>query len=118
MPLTSSIYEVFVVPILSVLINPVVPVKLKVEKEETFRTAKVLPNCVERNVVLTKLAKFGVEIKRAKFAVETKLAKLAVETKLAKLAVETKLAKLAVEIRRNPPILEIYPTVPKPATVL
>ena len=109
MPLTSSIYEVFVVPILSVLINPVVPVKLKVEKEETFRTAKVLPNCVERNVVLTKLAKFGVEIKRAKFAVETKLAKLAVETKL---------AKLAVEIRRNPPILEIYPTVPKPATVL
>ena len=32
----------------SVLMKPVVPVKLNVEKEETFRTAKVLPNCVER----------------------------------------------------------------------
>ena len=46
----------------SVLMKPVVPVKLKVEKEETLRTAKVLPNCVERYVVLTKFAKFAVEI--------------------------------------------------------
>jgi len=28
--------------------KPVVPVKLKVEKEEALKTAKVLPNCVER----------------------------------------------------------------------
>ena len=42
--------------------KPVVPVKVKVEKEETFRTAKVLPNCVDRYVVLIKLAKLAVDI--------------------------------------------------------
>ena len=47
---------------MSVLIKPVVPIKLNVDKEETLRTANVLPNCVERYVVLTKLAKFAVEI--------------------------------------------------------
>jgi hypothetical protein len=83
----------------SELINAVVPCREKVDRDDTFRVAKVLPSCVERNVVLTKLAKLAVEIKRAKLAVETKLAKLAVETKLAKLAVETKLAKLAVETK-------------------
>ena len=92
----------------SELMNAVVPCKLKVERDDTFRVAKVLPSCVERYVVLTKLAKlavemwpakFAVEIWFAKLAVETKLARLAVETKLAKLAVETKLAKLAVEIK-------------------
>ena len=31
-----------------VLIKPVVPVKLKVDREETLRTANVLPSCVER----------------------------------------------------------------------
>jgi hypothetical protein len=81
----------------SELIKAVVPCREKVDRDDTFRVAKVLPSCVERNVVLTKLAKLAVEIKRAKLAVETKLAKLAVETKLARLAVETKLAKLAVE---------------------
>jgi hypothetical protein len=32
----------------SELIKAVVPVKLKVEREETLRLAKVLPSCVER----------------------------------------------------------------------
>ena len=52
----------------------------------------------------------------AKYEVDTKVAKLAVETRFAKLAVETRFAKLAVLI--NPVVLEIYPAVPKPITVL
>ena len=83
---------------MSELINAVVPCKLKVDRDDTVRVAKVLPSCVERYVVLTKLAKLAVEMWPAKLAVEIWLAKLAVETKFAKLAVDTKLAKLAVEI--------------------
>jgi hypothetical protein len=60
--------------------NAVAPCILIVESEETVRVAKVLPSCVERYVVLTKLAKLAVEIWPAKLAVETKLAKLAVDT--------------------------------------
>ncbi len=52
-----------------VLIKPVVPIKLKVDREETLRTANVLPSCVERNVVLTKFARFAVDTWLAKFAV-------------------------------------------------
>jgi len=40
----------------------VAPCILIVESEETVRVANVLPNWVERNVVLTKLAKLAVEI--------------------------------------------------------
>jgi O-succinylbenzoate synthase len=47
----------------SELIKAVVPVKLKVEKEETLRLAKVLPSCVERKLVDTKLARLAVLIK-------------------------------------------------------
>ena len=43
--------------------KPVVPIKLKVEREETLRTAKVLPSCVERKLVDTKLARLTVLIK-------------------------------------------------------
>jgi hypothetical protein len=46
----------------SELMNAVVPCKLNVDREDTFRVANVLPSCVERYVVLTKLAKFAVEI--------------------------------------------------------
>ena len=67
----------------------------------------VEPSCV---------AKYEVDTKVAKLAVETRFAKLAVDTRFAKLAVETRFAKLAVLI--NPVVLEIYPAVPKPITVL
>jgi hypothetical protein len=79
----------------------------------------VEPSCVARNEVLTKFAKFAVEIWAAKFAVDTKFAKFAVEIWPAKFAVDTKFAKLAV--LTNPPrlgILERYPAVPNPITVL
>ena len=100
------------------LINPVVPIKLKVDKEETLRTANVLPSCVERYVVLTKFARFAVEIWFAKFAVDTKLARFAVDTKLTRLAVLTKFAKLAVLINEPKLTVEIYPNVPRPIIVL
>ena len=51
---------------------------LMVDKDETVKVAKVLPSCVERYVVLTKLAKFAVEIWPAKLAVETWFARFAV----------------------------------------
>ena len=56
------------------------------------------------------------ETRDARFAVETKLRRLGVEIKLLRFAVETKFTKLAVET--TPVILETYPTVPKPVTVL
>ena len=46
----------------SELINAVVPCKLNVDRDDTLRVAKVLPSCVERYVVLTKLAKLAVDI--------------------------------------------------------
>ena len=46
----------------SELMNAVVPCKLNVDIDETVRVAKVLPSCVDRYVVETKLAKFAVEI--------------------------------------------------------
>jgi len=67
--------------------NPVVPMKLKVDNEDTFRRANVLPNCVERYVVETKLAKLAVDTKFTKLAVETKFAKFAVDIKLARFVV-------------------------------
>ena len=76
----------------------------------------VEPSCVAKYEVDTKVAKLAVETRFAKLAVETRFAKLAVETRFAKLAVDTKFAKLAVLI--NPVVLEIYPAVPKPITVL
>ena len=57
-----------------------------------------------------------VDTRVAKFAVETRFARLAVETKLARLAVDTKLTRFAVLIK--PLVVEIYPAVPKPITVL
>ena len=48
----------------------------------------------------------------ARLAVETKLAKFAVETRLARFAVETRFPRFAAVI------LDKYPTVPKPITVL
>ena len=36
------------------------PVKLNVEREETFRMANVLPSCVERYVVETRFARLAV----------------------------------------------------------
>ena len=80
------------------LIKAVVPCKLKVDRDDTFRVAKVLPSCVDRYVVLIKLAKFAVEICPAKFAVDTKVARLAVEIKLARLAVLTNEPKATVEM--------------------
>ena len=47
---------------MSELINAVVPCKLNVDRDDTVRVAKVLPSCVERYVVLTKLAKLAVDI--------------------------------------------------------
>ena len=44
-PLLEPMVREFVV---RELINAVVPCKLKVEREDTLRTAKVLPSCVER----------------------------------------------------------------------
>ena len=62
----------------SELINAVVPCKLNVDRDDTLRVVKVLPSCVERYVVLTKLAKLAVEMWPARLAVETKFTKLAV----------------------------------------
>ena len=59
----------------------------------------VEPSCVARYDVLTKLARFAVEIWPAKFAVDTKFAKFAV---------------LTTEVQT---IVERYPAVPKPITV-
>ena len=47
----------------SELMKAVVPVKLKVESDETLRMAKVLPSCVERKLVDTKFARLTVLIK-------------------------------------------------------
>ena len=47
-----------------------------------------------------------------RFAVETKFVKFAVDTKFAKFAVETRFPRLAAVT------LDIYPTVPRPITVL
>ena len=46
------------------------------------------------------------------------MVKLAVLTKLAKFAVETRLVKLAVETTEPNKILDKYPVVPRPITVL
>ena len=81
----------------SELINAFVPCKLNVDRDDTVRVAKVLPSCVERYVVLTKLAKLAVDTKLAKLAVETRLTRLAVLTKFARLAVLINEPKATVE---------------------
>jgi hypothetical protein len=110
----------------SELIKAVVPVKLKVEREETFSTANVLPSCVERKLVETKPPGRTAVVALDKYpavpnpiTVEPScVAKYEVETKLARFAVETKLARLAVLINEPKATVERYPTVPRPITVL
>jgi hypothetical protein len=104
----------------------------------------VEPSCVAKYEVDTKVAKFAVDTKFAKFAVDTKppgriaavaldkypavpnpitvepscVAKYEVDTKVAKFAVDTRPVRLAVLINEPKTTVEIYPTVPRPITVL